>query len=168
MIKMVLPTAENKGGVLRFYEKMEKNGDECIGFKNRHDYERWLAEMTDRRDGKNLPQGYVRENFYLCYDKNKLIGVFSLKFELTSFLLNYGGHVGYAVTPEERNKGYATEIFAEGKRLAKTFGFERLLATCDEDNVASERVIVKNGGILEDKRFDDEENAFVKRFWVTL
>ena len=94
--------------------------------------------------------------------------MFSLKFELTSFLLNYGGHVGYAVTPEERNKGYATEIFAEGKRLAKTFGFERLLATCDEDNVASERVIVKNGGILEDKRFDDEENAFVKRFWVTL
>ena len=65
MIKMVLPTAENKGDVLRFYEKMEKNGDECIGFKNRHDYERWLAEMTDRRDGKNLPQGYVRETIYV-------------------------------------------------------------------------------------------------------
>ena len=46
--------------------------------------------MQNRHTGKNLPEGYVRENFYLCYEGKRLIGVFSLKFELTEFLLNYG------------------------------------------------------------------------------
>ena len=41
--------------------------------------------MQNRHTGKNLPEGYVRENFYLCYDKKVLIGVFSLKFELTEY-----------------------------------------------------------------------------------
>ena len=37
------------------------------------------------------------------------MGVFSLKFELTEFLLNYGGHIGYAARPSERNRGLATQ-----------------------------------------------------------
>lgn len=49
--------------------------------------------MKNRHTGENLPKGFVRENFYLCYDKDELIGVFSFKFELTEFLLNYGGHM---------------------------------------------------------------------------
>ena len=50
----------------------------------------------------------MRENFYLCYEETRLVGVFSLKFELTEFLLNYGGHIGYAACLSERNRGLAT------------------------------------------------------------
>ena len=49
--------------------------------------------MNNRISGKNLPAGYVRENFYLCYDGDDMVGVFNLKFELTEFLLNFGGHI---------------------------------------------------------------------------
>lgn len=61
--------------------------------------------MNNRISGKNLPAGYVRENFYLCYDGDDMVGVFNLKFELTEFLLNFGGHIGYAVKPSRRNRG---------------------------------------------------------------
>lgn len=50
--------------------------------------------MNNRISGKNLPAGYVRKNFYLCYDGDDMIGVFNLKFELTEFLLNFGGYIG--------------------------------------------------------------------------
>ena len=46
------------------------------------------------------------------------MGVFSLKFELTEFLLNYGGHIGYAARPSERNRGLATQTL-----LLNGFGF---------------------------------------------
>ena len=36
------------------------------------------------------------------------------------------------------------------------------------NNLASEKVILKNGGIREDKRCDKEEQVFIKRFWIDL
>ena len=65
--------------------------------------------MQNRHTDRNLPNGYVKENFYLCYNDNLLIGVFSLKFELTEFLLNFSGHIGYAMRPLKRNRGFVTK-----------------------------------------------------------
>ena len=87
----------------------------------------------------------MREDFYLCYEDGKLVGVFSLKFELTEFLLKLGGYIGYAVRPSERNRGLATQMLGQGVELAGRLGFERVLCVCDEGNYASERVILKRG-----------------------
>lgn len=131
-------------------------------------YDQWLIEMQNRHTGKDLPEGYVRENFYLCYEGNRLVGVFSLKFELTDFLLNYGGHVGYATRPSDRNRGLATQMLKQGLELSKAFGFDRILYICDDDNYASEKVILKNGGVLENELYDFDEGVTVKRFWIQL
>ena len=124
--------------------------------------------MQNCKTATDLPEGYVRENFYLCYEGSEMVGVYSLKFELTDHLFNYGGHVGYAVSPSKRNRGLATEILRQGIAEAKSMGFDKLLLVCDEDNYASEKVIIKNGGVFENKLFDDEENVFVKRYWINL
>ena len=168
MINFILPTDTNRKDVLSFYNEIEDNGGECIGFGNYKDYERWLTGMQNRHMGENLPEGYVRENFYLCYDEEVLVGVFSLKFELTEFLLNFGGHIGYAVRPSARNRGMATQMLKQGLELAKQFGFERILCVCDEDNYASEKVILKNGGILENELYDPDEKVVIKRYWIQL
>lgn len=124
--------------------------------------------MKNRHTGEHLPDGYVRENFYLCYEGERLIGVFSLKFELTEFLLNYGGHIGCATRPSDRNRGLATQMLKQGLELSKEFGFDRILCICDSDNYASERVIRKNGGIFENECYDPDEDVMVRRFWVRL
>lgn len=95
---------------------------------------------------------YVCENFYLCYDGDEMVGVYSLKFELTPYLLHYGGHVGYAVVPDKRCRGLATAILRQGLKDAKAMG----------------KVILHNGGVLENKLFDPEEQVYVKRYWITL
>lgn len=122
--------------------------------------------MRNRAAGENLPEGYVRENFYLVYEGPVLVGVFSLKFELTQYLLDFGGHVGYAVRPSRRNRGLATQILRQGLEIARNFGFTKILAVCDEDNFPSEKVILKNGGQYENTLFDPDEQVFVKRYRI--
>ncbi len=168
MLKFILPTEKNREDVLSFYNEIEAGGGACIGIGNYRNFDLWLTGMENRHKGENLPEGYVRENFYLCYDENTLVGVFSLKFELTDFLLNFGGHIGYAVRPSERNRGLATQMLEQGLALAKQFGFERVLCVCDEDNYASEKVIIKNGGVLENELYDADEKVVVRRYWIEL
>lgn len=168
MLNFILPAESNRKDVLSFYDEMRHSGDECIGMGNYKNFDLWLQGMQNRYAGKNLPDGYVRENFYLCYERKRLIGVFSLKFELTEFLLNYGGHIGYAIRPSDRNRGLATQMLKQGLQLSKTFGFDRILCICDKENYASEKVILKNGGVMEDERYDPDEHVMVRRFWILV
>lgn len=168
MLHFVLPAEQHRNDVLSFYEEVETGGGACIGIGGYRNFDLWLAGMRNRHTGKDLPDGYVRENFYLCYEGSRLIGVCSLKFELTQFLLEYGGHIGYATRPADRNRGLATQMLRQVLDLARDFGFTRVLCVCDDDNYASERVILKNGGVLEDERCDPDEDVIVKRFWIQL
>ncbi len=168
MLRFILPTEADREAVQAYYGEIALYGSESIGFANYENYDLWLRGMRNRHTGTDLPEGYVRENFYLCYDGKTLVGVFSLKFELTEFLRNFGGHIGYAVRPSLRRRGYATAMLAQGLALAREFGFPRVLCVCNEDNVASERVIVKNGGIFENRLFDPDEQLYVKRYWIAL
>lgn len=168
MISFSLPAEENRDDVLSFYNEIERENETCIGFGGCKNFDAWLAGMKNRHTGTNLPDGYVRENFYLCYDGDEMVGVFSLKFELTEFLLNYGGHIGYAVRPSKRNRGFATQMLKQGAELARQYGFDKILCVCDDGNYASEKVILKNGGVLENRLYDSDESVFVKRYWIEL
>ena len=53
-------------------------------------------------------------------------------------------------------------------RHAGKLGLEQVLCICDEDNYASEKVILKNGGVFENNLYDSEENVNVKRFWIKI
>lgn len=94
MLRFVFPTDDSRQDVQSFYNEFKSDGGTCIGYGRYENFGHWLAGMNNRISGKNLPAGYVRENFYLCYDGDDMIGVFNLEFELTEFLLNFGGHIG--------------------------------------------------------------------------
>lgn len=58
------------------------------------------------------------------------------------------GHIGYAVVPWKQGRGYATRALREILREARTQGLRYVEITTDPDNVASQRVIEANGGLL--------------------
>ena len=58
------------------------------------------------------------------------------------------GHIGYAVVPWKRRRGYATAALAAMLPIAAAEGLPFVDITADLDNVASQRVIEANGGVL--------------------
>lgn len=57
------------------------------------------------------------------------------------------GHIGYSVVPWKRRRGYATEALAMILPVAREVGLKRVFLACSRRNVASSRVIEKNGGV---------------------
>jgi predicted acetyltransferase len=58
------------------------------------------------------------------------------------------GHIGYTVVPWKRGRGYAKEALALLLPEARTERLPYVEITTDPDNLASQRVIVANGGLL--------------------
>jgi predicted acetyltransferase len=58
------------------------------------------------------------------------------------------GHVGYAVVPWKRGRGYAKQALAAILPEAKALGLEYVEMTTDPDNLASQRVMLANGAVL--------------------
>ena len=58
------------------------------------------------------------------------------------------GHIGYAVVPWKQRQGYATRALALLLREAPAEGLTYLEITTEPENLASQRVILANGGRL--------------------
>ena len=58
------------------------------------------------------------------------------------------GHIGYAVVPWKQGRGYATRALGEMLREAKAEGLRYVEITTQPENLASQRVIIANGGVL--------------------
>ena len=79
------------------------------------------------------------------------------------------GHIGYAVVPWKRDRGYATHALASLLPVARELGLARVSVTCDVANAASRRVIEKNRGVLAGKQsFPDQPGQRKWLFWIDL
>ncbi len=58
------------------------------------------------------------------------------------------GHIGYAVAPWKRQRGYVTGALRQILPLAVAAGLRHVDLTCDADNRPSQKVIEANGGTL--------------------
>jgi len=58
------------------------------------------------------------------------------------------GHIGYAVVPWKRRRGYATRALAWLLQRARDEGLAYVELTTDPDNMPSQKVITANGGAL--------------------
>ena len=111
-----------------------------------------------------MPEGRVHCSYFWITDgegaDREVVGFLALRHELNEWLLNEGGHIGYAVRPSRRREGHAGRALALGVRAAAARGIDRVLVTCDVDNDGSRRTIERGGGEYEDTR-----NAKL-RYWI--
>ncbi len=125
--------------------------------------------FKDNRDQTKLPSHYVPSFDYFAVDDDKFIGVIHIRIRLTDNLLKYGGHIGYGVNPKYWKMGYGKEILRLGlEKAKKLIEEEKILITCDDDNIGSTKIIEANGGILENKVNNEEcgESFVTRRYWI--
>ena len=81
-----------------------------------------------------------------------------------------GGHIGYVVVPEFRRQGYATASFACRcrSRVINVVAPQRILVTCDDDNVGSIRTIERNSGMLENVVSGPDLDKPKRRYWIDI
>lgn len=70
--------------------------------------------------------------------------------------------------PTERRRGYATEMLSLALEHCADLGIGRVLVTCDKSNIASARVIQKNGGLLENEVATSELAEVLQRYWIEV
>ena len=107
---------------------------------------------SQRHEDAPRPSAYVPSTELWMTDGAEFVGRISLRHRLTDALLTWGGHIGYAVRPSARRKGYAGQALGLMLRRCAELGIDPVLVTCDVDNEASRRTIERNGGVYEDTR----------------
>lgn len=174
-LELVSPAMEYKEDVLKFFQEI-KEADaskpwQYAGMSRLNEcssYEVWIKEKKDEECGVNLPDGYVPASTFLCVRKidNKVVGICNIRHQLNDFLLNYAGHIGQSIRPEERGKGYGARQLLLALDKCDELGMQNVLITCDETNIASAKTIEKCMGEYENTVQNGD--SLTRRYWISI
>ena len=92
-------------------------------------------------------------NRYILYDNDYPIGEIGIRTTLNDFWINQGSQIFYKIRNNSRGKGYGNLILKLALDEARKLGFKQARINCDDNNICSKKVILKNGGILDIKSY---------------
>jgi predicted acetyltransferase len=143
-------------------------GDDAPLDLPKNQFEKFVQDLNARE--ADIPkEGWVRDTTYWAVSgNNEVVGRIAIRHELNDFLKKAGGHIGYIVRPSWRKKGVATEMLRILLLTKRAQSIGKILVTCDDGNIASEKTIITNGGVLENKIEISPTKPLKKRFWIQI
>ena len=133
---------------------------------NDTDWPSYLTERARQQSGIDVPSDRVPASFLVATLDEVIVGRASIRHQLNDWLLAFGGHIGYGVLPPFRRQGCATETLRQSLVIARAFGVDRVLLTCDDDNTGSSTVIEHCGGVLDPDWAKTDETLPKRRYWI--
>ena len=132
-------------------------------------FEEFINRIGQLSQWDDKEKQVAKSSVFLLIDETveKILGCLWLRHHI-DFPIDreYGGHIGYGIRPSARGKWYATEMLQLWLQEAKKLWIDRILITCDDDNIASAKVIEANGGILE--KCMEKDGVKMRRYWINL
>ena len=170
-IILIKPNLSYADEIIKYKEESLKENpliNGSAGLNRFSSIEDWLEELKKRSSEATVPEGLVPSSTYLGVREkdNYIVGMIDIRHYLNEYLTQVGGNIGYSVRKTERNKGYAKQMLKLALEKCRDLKMKKVLITCDEDNIASEKVILSANAKFEDIRCIDGENK--KRFWIDL
>ena len=145
--------------------------DGCSSLEKYEDIEKWHLNAKLFETLETCPPGYSLGFVYGYMKDDKLIGMVNIRplADTHVYLRQYGGHIGYSVRPSYRNRGVASEMLKDTLKICRDeFGLRKVMISCLKDNIASQKVIIKNGGVFESEVYYPPENKNLKRYIIVL
>ncbi len=171
-LTLELPDARWADSYRTLVAEFEARGEKMIPFPlafAHADFPAMLQQLADCALGIGIPEHFIAHStFWLVRGGEQVLGVSNLRHGLTPGLLREGGHIGYGVRPSARGHGVAPELLRLTLHEARAHGIERALLTCAEQNRASARTILRNGGVFDSQELLPERGEVVQRYWVPV
>ncbi|MBQ1493280.1 MAG: GNAT family N-acetyltransferase [Blautia sp.] len=170
LIKLTEEYEEQLGEMLTEWKlDIERNhtnpSPRCIFRNDFHDFAYYVSHLELKEPAGDLVPDSVF--FLLSEEENRLLGAVDIRHYLNEGLLKEGGHIGDGIRPSERRKGYATEMIRLALVECKKLGMDRVLMTCDKENIGSVKSIERNGGVLENE-VACPDGRTVRRYWIQI
>jgi len=168
-MQLITPKIEHKQEALE-YRQDHFDANELIidgdnGFDEAETYECWLTGLDIIKAGKH--EFFMPSSTYFAVVDGNIVGVVDIRHKLNDHLMKTGGHIGYSVRPNQRRKGYATEILRLALKKCQEMGIRKALVTCNKNNIGSQKTILKNNGVLENEHEDNNGNITL-RYWIDI
>lgn len=164
-LQLVSPAARWQAAFLAMARECEAVGEHRYELALR-DFAGYVRKAEATHRGDNLPERWVpTAELWLEHD-SEIVGCVRLRLALNPFLEREGGHVGYDIRPSRRRRGYGTALLRLALTQARALGMDRVLVTCDDDNIGSAKVIERNGGVLAGRCSSEQSGKPVRQYWI--
>lgn len=164
LIYLIRPSKLYEKKILEFKEEFLANNETISGGEllDKLDFSEWLNYVNKNSNKDTVSPDWVLTDIFFAVEEEEFVGVISFRHKLNDFLKEWG-HVGYSVRPSKRRKGYASTMLSEVLSLAKRIGLNEVQLSSYEDNVASVKTILKNGGVFirSFKYLDNVVNVYI-------
>jgi predicted acetyltransferase len=135
------------GGAAAAQEELREIEDDSPLFLARQEDREALGAPVPLPDGTTVPR---LPGFHRWLWDGEFCGRISFRWQTgtTDLPPHCLGHIGYAVVPWKQRLGYATEALRQILPEAIALGMPFVEVTTDPANIASQKVIERNGGVL--------------------
>lgn len=130
------------------YQDIPINEIGSINKLNGIDYDKFLNIMNEYiLEETNInPEISTTTKRYILLVDNSFVGEVGIRTTLNDFWINNGSQIYYKIRLSERGKGYGNIILSLALKEAKKLGFKMIRINCDNNNIPSKKIILKNGG----------------------
>ncbi len=149
-MQLVLPSVKYKQSYLKALEEGKEETGIAVLRKPKigESFEEFVKNIRGESRGLNLPEGWVPASEFWLVESSEFIGRVSIRHKLNDHLLKIGGHIGYYIRATKRKMGYGKKILKLSLLKAKKLGLTKVLVTCDENNIGSQKIIEASNGVF--------------------
>ena len=170
---IIKPRAEYSTQIMEYRQEFLDAGDSmdgCGPLRRFDSASEYLKVCKDYENPETVPENLVQATQFISVRKsdNKLVGMIQVRHYFNEYLEKYAGHIGYSVRPSERRKGYAKEMLKMTLPFCREIGLDKIMISCVEGNIGSEKTILANGGVYEYTVHEPNNDKKLKRFWINL
>lgn len=156
-----VPSIERKEDAIAYINEFYEYNSDINGAGGLHrfldDYEGWLDKLREDAVRKPSEEKVPGRTFFLTRATDrKIIGMINIRLVLNQKLREYGGHIGFAIRPTERGKGYNKVNLYLGLKVCDQYGIDEVLLDADLENPASWKTMEALGGERIREYFDDK------------